>query len=377
MAGYQADTVFLPVIPSFRNFGSEMAKGTTAAASKAGDAAGASFSKSFGANAAGGAAPFAALQKRLTAGVEVAAKQVKAARSAEEDATRKVRIEELKLQELRDSGKAKASQLAQAEDRLERSQKSLRAATAKTTRATQDHDDAIGKQTRELRDANDAAQDTAKGFGRLRDSVKKIGSNAFSGLSSSAKREGGSSGKAFGSAFGGGLKGALGVAGAAFAVIKGFTAGADFIKSSIDEGREAQKVGAVSAQIIKATGGAAKVSEKQLGALTTAISNKTGVDDEAIQSGANLLLTFKNVRNEVGKGGAVFDRATAAAADLSAAGFGSISSSSKMLGKALNDPIKGISALSRAGVTFTDQQKKQIKTLTQSGRSFSVRRRSS
>lgn len=38
-----------------------------------------------------------------------------------------------------------------------------------------------------------------------------------------------------------------------------------------------------------------------------------------------------------------------------------------MLGKALNDPVKGISALSRAGVTFTAQQKEQIKTLTESG----------
>ena len=32
-----------------------------------------------------------------------------------------------------------------------------------------------------------------------------------------------------------------------------------------------------------------------------------------------------------------------------------------MLGKALNDPVKGITALGRAGVTFTDEQKKQIK----------------
>ena len=36
--------------------------------------------------------------------------------------------------------------------------------------------------------------------------------------------------------------------------------------------------------IIKATGGAAKISADQVGSLTTAISNKTGVDDEAIQS---------------------------------------------------------------------------------------------
>jgi hypothetical protein len=37
------------------------------------------------------------------------------------------------------------------------------------------------------------------------------------------------------------------------------------------------------------------------------------------------------------------------------------------LGKALNDPIQGISALTRVGIQFTDQQKEQIKALTDSG----------
>lgn len=141
----------------------------------------------------------------------------------------------------------------------------------------------------------------------------------------------------------------------------------DFLGSSVAEARESEKVGKTTAQIIKATGGAAKVSAGQVGALAESLSEKAGVDDEVIQTGANLLLTFKNVRNEAGQGSAVFDRATAAAVDLSASGFGSVDSSAKMLGKALNDPLKGISALSRAGVTFTQQQKDQIKVLVESG----------
>lgn len=145
-------------------------------------------------------------------------------------------------------------------------------------------------------------------------------------------------------------------------------------KSFIDEARESRKVGALTESIIKSTGGAAKVSAKQVGALATAISNKTGVDDEAIQSGSNLLLTFKNVRNEVGKGANIFDRATAAAVDLSAAGFGDVAGASKMLGKALNDPLKGISALGRAGVTFTEDQKKQIKTLVETGKTLEAQK---
>lgn len=190
-------------------------------------------------------------------------------------------------------------------------------------------------------------------------------SRTFNQVGDSAERAGKK-----GSNFGKAMKGAVGVAAGAIAA-----AGiGNLIRDSFAEANEAQKVGATTAQIIKSTGGAANVSRGQVESLAGAISEKVGVDDEAIQSGANLLLTFKRVRNEVGAGNAVFDRATAAAVDLSAAGFGSVESASKTLGKALNDPVKGVSALSRAGVTFTQQQKDQIKTLTESGRTLDAQK---
>lgn len=141
----------------------------------------------------------------------------------------------------------------------------------------------------------------------------------------------------------------------------------NFLGDAISEAREGQKVAALTEQTIRATGGAAKISADGVGRLATAISNKTGMDDEAIQTGANLLLTFKNVRNEVGKGNDVFNQATASAVDLAAAGFGSVDSASKMLGKALNDPVKGMSAMSRAGVTFSASQTEMVKSLVESG----------
>ena len=175
------------------------------------------------------------------------------------------------------------------------------------------------------------------------------------------------SGKAAGSKFSSGMGGAFkGLAGMFAGAMAGLAV-KNFLGDALAEARESQKVGALTASIIKSTGGAAKISAGQIGSLADSISRKTGVDDEAIQTGANLLLTFKNVRNEAGKGSDVFNRATAAALDLSKAGFGSVDGAAKMLGKALNDPIKGITALGRAGVTFTDEQKKQIKTLTESG----------
>jgi hypothetical protein len=184
------------------------------------------------------------------------------------------------------------------------------------------------------------------------------------------KKSGGRFGKVFASATMSPLRAVGAAAVGLFAIDKV----KDFFGSAISEAREGQKVSAVTAQVIKATGGAAKLSAEQVGALSTELSNKTGIDDEVIQSGANLLLTFKNVKNEVGEGNDVFKRATSAAADLSAAGFGSVEGASLQLGKALNDPIKGIAALSRSGVTFTAQQKEQIKTLTESGKTLEAQK---
>ncbi|GAB3889533.1 phage tail tape measure protein [Terrabacter terrigena] len=183
-----------------------------------------------------------------------------------------------------------------------------------------------------------------------------------------------SSGKIFGNGFGSSLKGAVTGVIATLGIAELAGKAMSFAKDSVAEARESQKVGALTESIIRSTGGAAKITAGQVGDLATAISNKTGVDDEAIQSGANMLLTFKNVKNEVGKGANIFDRATAAAADLSAAGFGDMAGQSKMLGKALNDPIKGISALGRSGVTFSEAQKKQIKTLVEHGKTLDAQR---
>ena len=187
------------------------------------------------------------------------------------------------------------------------------------------------------------------------------------GLQSSIVPGAASAGAAGGKAVGGGLLGGIKAVAGPIAALFAVTKIVDFFKDSIAGAEESSKVMRTTEQVIKSTGGAAKISAEQIGDLAGALSNKSGVDDEVIQKGANMLLTFKNVRNEAGKGADIFNRATAAAVDLSATGFGSVEGSSKMLGKALNDPIKGISALGRAGVTFSEDQKKQIKSWVEHG----------
>ena len=145
------------------------------------------------------------------------------------------------------------------------------------------------------------------------------------------------------------------------------------LRQSVAGYRDHLKVVAQTTAAIKSTGGAAGVSVKQVGQLADALERKTTVDGDVIQSGQNMLLTFKNVRNEVGKGNDIFNQASATVLDMAAAfGHGQVSSAgmqqaSIQLGKALGDPIAGIGALSRVGVTFTKQQKDQIKTLVESG----------
>jgi hypothetical protein len=130
----------------------------------------------------------------------------------------------------------------------------------------------------------------------------------------------------------------------------------------ISEARESQKVGAQTAAVIKSTGEAARISATQIGKLSTAESNKIGVDDELIQSGANVLLTFTRVRNEVGKGNDVFSQAIKISADMSAALGQDLQSSIIQVGKALQEPISGVTALRRVGVQLSQDQESQIKS---------------
>ena len=121
--------------------------------------------------------------------------------------------------------------------------------------------------------------------------------------------------------------------------------------------------------VLKSTGGAAKVTAGHVGTLADSISRVSGVDDEVIQAGENMLLTFKNIRDEAGRGNDIFTQSvqvtTDLAAGMAAASGGTINmkSSSIMLGKALNDPIAGMTSLTRVGVQFSEEQQNEIAQL--------------
>jgi hypothetical protein len=150
---------------------------------------------------------------------------------------------------------------------------------------------------------------------------------------------------------------------AAFAAKKIF----DFGKEAFMAADESRKIASQTEAVIKSTGMAAGITAKQIDDLASSISKKNVVDDEAIQKGANLLLTFTNIRNEAGDGNDIFNRTTEIMTDMAAAMGTDVSAGAIQLGKALNDPVNGITALTRVGVTFTDEQKKMIQVLAETG----------
>lgn len=156
--------------------------------------------------------------------------------------------------------------------------------------------------------------------------------------------------------------------GSSFGKLAGIIAGAfaavqigQFFKDAALEAQALNSAMANTEQIIQSTGGAAGLATEDVRELSRSLSLEIGVDSLAVQEASNVLLTFRNVSEDV------FDRSIGLAADMSAVFGTDLSAASLQLGKALNDPIQGISALSRVGVTFTEQQEEQIRALTESG----------
>ena len=106
--------------------------------------------------------------------------------------------------------------------------------------------------------------------------------------------------------------------------------------------------------VVRATGMAAGYTSDELKEMAAAMQKTTTAGDETIIQGMAILATFKNVRGEA------FERTTMAALDMSEVMQQDLKSSMVMIAKAMNDPISNLSAMTRAGVQFTDQQEETV-----------------
>ena len=121
-------------------------------------------------------------------------------------------------------------------------------------------------------------------------------------------------------------------------------------------GEQEKAIAQVEARL-KSTGGVAGRTSEQLQELASALQKSTTFGDEVVLNLQSLLLAFTNIRGEV------FDRTIPAILDLSTAVGQDLTSTVRQVGRALDDPIKGLSALSRTGITFTKEQEKVIKAV--------------
>lgn len=164
-----------------------------------------------------------------------------------------------------------------------------------------------------------------------------------------------------------GLAGALGQIGIGIGISEIASATRQLISESTQLFDVQAKADEQLRTVLASTEGVAGRTLEQLKQFAQERQQITLFGDEETQRFQALLLTFTNIQGEV------FDRATVAAQDyataLAAASGGTVDirSASIQLGKALNDPLKGLTALGRAGVQFNEEQKALIEGFVEAG----------
>ena len=133
------------------------------------------------------------------------------------------------------------------------------------------------------------------------------------------------------------------------------------ISESIELGKTQREAELQVVSAIQSTGAAANRSLKDIKALASELQNLTNFGDEKIIRGGAQLLTFTNISDEN------FDRTLRSSVDVAARLGRDVEQVALQLGKALNDPIRNLGALTESGIQFTDGQRNLIRSLTEVG----------
>ena len=150
------------------------------------------------------------------------------------------------------------------------------------------------------------------------------------------------------------------------AIIAAFSVDAviNFGKSAVKAYNESALAAAKLNAVLKSTGGVAGQSAEEIQALAANLQKTTTFEDDATIAAASLLATFRSVS------GQNFEQAIKSAQDLSTIMGGDLNGAVLQLGKALEDPERGLVALRKSGVSFTQTQIEGIKQLISEGRKY-------
>ena len=155
------------------------------------------------------------------------------------------------------------------------------------------------------------------------------------------------------------FSGLIGMLGIGMTVFKGV----EWMKGGVEKFHTAEQAQAKLNATIRTMGNSAQLSKKEYDDLVTTISSKTLFSKSDVQDAERYMATFSNVK------GTIYKDAIPAVMDLAAQFGGDVKENAVRLGKALNDPVAGVTALKRIGVSFTDSQKETMKQLVATGKS--------
>ena len=160
----------------------------------------------------------------------------------------------------------------------------------------------------------------------------------------------------------------VGLAAGTFAVTKVWSAFTGAVNMGIAEARGAAQAQRVLRSQIESTGGAAGYTAEQLTEMSNKLDNLSNFDNDDLLTNLTIpLTTFRNISGEV------FEQAQKSILDVAAV-LGdptdpkSLMGTTMQLGKALNDPIRGLTMLNRVGITFSKAQQETIKNLAETNR---------
>jgi hypothetical protein len=155
--------------------------------------------------------------------------------------------------------------------------------------------------------------------------------------------------------------GLMGLVSPSTAVVSAFLeigeAAVKYIKESIQAYQEHEVQLVRLEAVLKATGAAAWTSSSELANHANSLQASTGRSSNEIMQMQSVLLGFTNITDEN------FTRLTKNMLDMADVMGGSLTAAANTFGKAMDTPTESLSALSRYGFKFTEEQKRMVKAM--------------
>lgn len=135
----------------------------------------------------------------------------------------------------------------------------------------------------------------------------------------------------------------------------------NFGKEAVKSAESANKTLNILNNTLKVTGASAWTTSEDLVKMSEEIAYSTNYTVGEIQDMQSVLLGFKNITGDT------FREASDAITDMATVMGMDLKSAVQTVGKALDDPIKGLDSLRRQGFAFTEEQKAELEILVRNG----------